>query len=133
MKRGRPIKYLTTKDRDDASRRYRREWYYRNKENIVSNYDPEKARAKRESRIFKGYFLIYDLKHNEGYISFSKDMTARCRDILKNLKNPQKTGTLYDRFTKNGDYHYKFLEFTEERSDDLEDTLKKDIKNLSFI
>jgi len=133
MKRGRPVKYLNTIDRENANKRYRREWYYRNKENIVSNYDPKVAKIKRESRIFKGYFLIFNVNNNEAYINYSKDMTARCRDILKNLKNQDKTGTLYNRFNKNGEWHYKFLEFTEEKSDDLEDKLKNDLKNYTFI
>ena len=133
MKRGRPVKYFNNIDRENANKKYRREWYYRNKENIVSTYDPELAKIKREGRIFKGYFLIFNQDTNEAYISFSKDMTSRCRDILKNLQNPDKTGTLYNRFTKNGKWNYKFLEFIEERTDDLEDKLKNDLKNYNFI
>jgi len=129
---GRPIIYRTQEEREGAARQYRRTWYNKNKQRVKENYNPNNAKIRRSKKIFKGYFLIYSEDRGEGYIGFSKDITARAKDILRNI--PKKDGGhLYSRFDKNGDWYYKILCFCEVADDALLDSCVNDLKGITLI
>lgn len=129
---GRPTIYKCKEDRDVAARTYRRTWYNKNKARVKENYDPNASKIRRQQKIFKGYFMIYSDAREEAYIAFSKDITARAKDILRNI--PTKDGGhLYSRFDKNGDWYYKILCFCEVADDALLDSCKNNIEGFTLI
>lgn len=132
MTLGRPIIYRTQTERTNAARLYRRTWYHKNKDKVKENYDPNLAKMRRRKKIFKGYFMIYDTDRVEGYLAFSKDITARAKDILRNIPIKE-GGTLYSRFDKNGEWSYKIICFCEEADDALLDTCVNDLKGFTLI
>ena len=70
-KLGRPKKYFTKEEHDQAQKLYRQRWYNTNKEYVKENRDLVREKEKRHLRTNSGYFGIYS--GNDMYIAYSKD------------------------------------------------------------
>ena len=123
-KRGRPPKYFNEEERQEAQKLYRKKWYESNKDKVKLSYNPEKAKENRKKRILSGYFVIFSDERFEFYMGFSKDIKARVNDILRNIKDLDKSSPLIDKFAKNVLWRYKMLCFIDEKEDTIIDDLK---------
>ncbi len=103
-------KYQTYEERKEAQKGYRRKWYLANRERIRLNRDLKRERDNRAKRVHKGYFKVFSDK--SVYYGYSKDIHARCRDIIKTIPSNKK-GHLYNRFPKDQTYKYQILEFSD--------------------
>ena len=72
--------YISREEREEAIRKNKRDWYYRNKQNRTRDYEREKLL--RDKRIYCGYYRL-QLKDQEPIIGFSKNIRARCCDIIR--------------------------------------------------
>ena len=88
------------------------------------SYNPEKAKENRKKRILSGYFVIFSDERFGFYMGFSKDIKARVNDILRNIKDLDKSSPLIDKFAKNVLWRYKMLCFIDEKEDTIIDDLK---------
>lgn len=119
---GRPKKYFTSEQYSDAQKKYRAKWYQKNKESVKANRDYNKEKERRKLRTKCGFFALYNDK-NEMYIGFSKDITSRCKDILKNIARNEKNTSFYDRFDSNANWNWKILSFANMYSPELEESI----------
>jgi hypothetical protein len=118
---GRPRKYFSKDEHDQAQRRYRKTWYENNKEYVRESRNLDREREKRKMRTASGYFAIYS--GNDVYFGFSKDIQSRARDILKHIERGDKNTSFYDKFDIEKKYDWKILAFAEKQNDQMLDNL----------
>jgi hypothetical protein len=123
-KRGRPTKYFSEDERLQAQKKYRRKWYDNNKAKVKLSYNPVKAQENRKKRILSGYFIIFSDERFEFYTGFSRDIKARVNDIMRGIKDLDKSTPLIDKFAKNIIWRYKILFFTNQKEDAIIDDIK---------
>ena len=99
--------YRSREEREDAIRKNKRDWYYRNKQNRIRDYDREKML--RDKRIYCGYYRL-QLKDQEPIFGFSKNIRARCCDIIR----------------KRGDGEWRVLMFATEKNKEILYSLSKE-------
>ena len=95
-KLGRPKKHFTREDYNEAQKMYRQRWYNNNREYVKQNRNLEREKEKRRLRTNSGYFSVYS--GNDMYIAYSKDISSRARDIIKNIERQEKNTTFYNKF-----------------------------------
>ena len=102
---GRPYKYDSKEDRENAIKLQKKNWYKNNKDKIKI-YETNKE--KRDIKKFSGYYKIKLNEDDEPEMRFSLNITERCRHIKK--KHPDmKYRILYFCNIKN-DETYKIAE-----------------------
>ena len=99
--------YRSREEREDAIRKNKRDWYYRNKQNRIRDYDREKML--RDKRIYCGYYRL-QLKDQEPIFGFSKNIRARCNDIIR----------------KKGEGDWRVLMFATEKNKEILYSLSKE-------
>ena len=52
---------------------------------------------------------------DEVFFGYSKDVSSRCRNMMKKIKNQEEQGFLISKFNKEAEYQYKILEFSESK------------------
>tara|TARA_R110000751_G_scaffold181410_5_gene288113 strand:- start:1291 stop:1713 length:423 start_codon:yes stop_codon:yes gene_type:complete len=132
--RGRPLKYLTEAERTAAMKGYRKKWYDKNKREVKERYKTtaDNIKEKRREHIMSGYFMLTDADDTYCYISFSKDIKARCSDILRNIRN-EKQGSLYNRFNNDLAWKFRILEFANEKDELKIDGLYADYPHYNHL
>jgi hypothetical protein len=118
---GRPRKYYTKDEHDQAQRRYRKTWYENNKEYVRDSRNLDREREKRKLRTSSGYFAIYS--GDDTYFGYSRDIQSRARDIIKHIERNDKNTTFYDKFDNTKKYDWKILAFAEKPNDEMLDGL----------
>ena len=137
-KLGRPRVYGSLSEINEAKRRYRSEWYQRNKKTISEKNQDEDYKENRRKRKLKGFYLIFNKVNNDAFIGWSEDVTNRVQQTLRKIRNPDTTGRVVDKFDKNISWEYRMIEFWEqkhdnEREDKIRHDLRKDNPNINFI
>ena len=118
-KLGRPKKYFTKEEHDQAQKLYLQRWYNTNKEYVKENRDLVREKEKRHLRTNSGYFGIYS--GNDMYIAYSKDIASRARDIIKNIERQEKNTTFYNKFDSTKTYNWRILAFAQSPDDNILD------------
>jgi len=120
-KLGRPRKYFTKEDHDEAQKLYRQRWYNNNREYVKETRNLVREKEKRQLRTNSGYFSVYS--GNDMYIAYSKDIASRARDIIKNIERQEKNTTFYNKFDGTKTYDWKILAFSEGQDDKILDSI----------
>ena len=100
--------YISRQEREEAIKKNKRDWYHKNKQHRTRNYEREKML--RDKRIYCGYYRLQLTDQEEPIIGFSKNIRARCCDILR----------------KRGEGSWRVLMFATEKNQELFNSLSKE-------
>ena len=132
---GRPRKIFSVEDKQAAQRKYRQNWYQKNKDHVRETRDLLQERNRRKMRQKSGYFAIYS--GDDMFIAFSKDIESRTRDIIKTIKSKSKNTAFYNKFDNDKEWNWKMLGFCDQPNDLIHDKLvEEELEiniNLNFI